>query len=137
MKTLMLSLELPEKSGSTPTQIPAQPRSRATPQNVTAPPQVTTRLQFSTKHPLLLHLTTPYLHNDKRQAIMKLSSLLTVLFSTSISAAAFGWNSGNDQVHLKEEFTVPGANPLLFCEDPANNILTIDKVDLDPNPPLA
>jgi hypothetical protein len=68
---------------------------------------------------------------------MKLSALVVALFSTSISAAAFGWNSGNGQVHLKEEFVVPGANPLLFCEDPKDNILTIDKVDLDPNPPLA
>ena len=68
---------------------------------------------------------------------MKLSALVTFLFSTSVSAAAFGWTPGNDQVHLKEEFNVPGANPLLFCEDPKDNSLTIDNVDLDPNPPKA
>merc|ERR1711977_813750 len=38
---------------------------------------------------------------------------------------------------LDDPLNVPGENPLVFCEDPAKNILTIDKVDLDPNPPEA
>jgi hypothetical protein len=40
-----------------------------------------------------------------------------------------------DQVTVKEEYKVPGDNPLYFCSDPADYIVTIDKVDLDPNPP--
>ncbi|PSN69338.1 phosphatidylglycerol/phosphatidylinositol transfer protein precursor [Corynespora cassiicola Philippines] len=39
------------------------------------------------------------------------------------------------QVTINEDYKVPGDNPLYFCEDPANNILTIEKVDLSPNPP--
>lgn len=68
---------------------------------------------------------------------MKLSALLTVVFSASVSAAAIGWGSGNEQLPLADDLSVPGENPLLFCEDPVKNILTIDKVDLDPNPPEA
>jgi len=35
-----------------------------------------------------------------------------------------------------EKFTVPGKNPLNFCADPKDYILTIDHVDLSPNPPV-
>ena len=40
-----------------------------------------------------------------------------------------------NQVTVKEEYKVPGDNPLYFCADPADYILQIEKVDLDPNPP--
>jgi hypothetical protein len=68
---------------------------------------------------------------------MKLSALLTLLYSAT-SLAAFGWSStSNDQLTLADDYKVPGENPLLFCEDPEKNILVIDNVDLDPNPPEA
>ncbi len=54
-----------------------------------------------------------------------LSSLAT---STSFLFAA-------DQKAIVDSFTVPGENPLDFCSDPIKDILTIDNVDLDPNPP--
>lgn len=34
------------------------------------------------------------------------------------------------------DLKVPGVNPLMYCADPAENLLTIEKVDLSPNPPL-
>jgi hypothetical protein len=68
---------------------------------------------------------------------MKLSALVTII-SAAQALAAFGWSgNSNEQVSLAEEFNVPGENPLLFCEDPKKNILVIEKVDLDPNPPEA
>ena len=68
---------------------------------------------------------------------MKLSAILTFVLSASASAAAFGWTSSNEQVPLVDDLKVPGANPLTYCEDPSKNLLVIDKVDLDPNPPKA
>ena len=63
--------------------------------------------------------------------------LLAGLGAASVSAApsmGSSWVVPN-QVTVKEEFKVPGDNPLYFCADPADYILQIDKVDLDPNPP--
>ncbi|KAK2877816.1 hypothetical protein FQN49_001157 [Arthroderma sp. PD_2] len=34
------------------------------------------------------------------------------------------------------EIRVPGVNPLTYCVDPSANILTIERVDLSPNPPV-
>lgn len=63
---------------------------------------------------------------------------LTTLFVAALSAvsvsASPSW-MGGDQVVVQEEHKVPGDNPLYFCADPANDILTIEKVDLSPNPP--
>lgn len=71
---------------------------------------------------------------------MRFSSILAALtFSSSISAAALWGGSSNDQLVLADDepLKVPGANPLVFCENPEKNLLTISKVDLDPNPPEA
>ncbi|KIW06117.1 uncharacterized protein PV09_03284 [Verruconis gallopava] len=69
---------------------------------------------------------------------MKLSVLLSTIAYVTAASAALGWSSSNgDQIRLSEDLQVPGSNPLLFCEDPTDNILTIDNVDLDPNPPEA
>jgi len=63
---------------------------------------------------------------------------LTTLFLAALSAVSVSakpsW-MGGDQVAIKEEYKVPGDNPLYFCGDPADDILKIEKVDLDPNPP--
>jgi hypothetical protein len=63
---------------------------------------------------------------------MQLTTLLLAGLS-AVSVSASPWVPG--QVTIKEEFKVPGDNPLYFCNDPADYILTIDKVELDPNPP--
>ena len=63
---------------------------------------------------------------------MKLSALLLAAISV-VSVSAEPWMPG--QVVIQEDFKVPGDNPLYFCSDPKNDILEIEKVDLDPNPP--
>ncbi|KAH9876991.1 hypothetical protein IAQ61_002352 [Plenodomus lingam] len=63
---------------------------------------------------------------------MQLSTLFLAALS-AVSATATPW--GGSQVVVKEEYKVPGDNPLYFCGDPADDILKIEKVDLSPNPP--
>jgi hypothetical protein len=66
---------------------------------------------------------------------MQLTTLLLAgLSAVSVSASPYASWVPN-QVTVKEEFKVPGDNPLYFCADPADYILQIEKVDLDPNPP--
>ncbi|KAJ4363159.1 Phosphatidylglycerol/phosphatidylinositol transfer protein [Neocucurbitaria cava] len=61
----------------------------------------------------------------------------TTLFLAAISALSVSAKPSwmGDQVTVKEEYKVPGDNPLYFCGDPADDILKIEKVDLSPNPP--
>ncbi|KAF2996729.1 Phosphatidylglycerol/phosphatidylinositol transfer protein [Curvularia kusanoi] len=68
---------------------------------------------------------------------MQLTTLLLAgLGAASVSAVpSMGASWVPNQVTVKEEFKVPGDNPLYFCADPADYILQIEKVDLDPNPP--
>ena len=65
---------------------------------------------------------------------MQLTTLFLAALSASSISASPSWLTGS-QAALKEEFKVPGDNPLYFCDDPADNILDIEKVDLSPNPP--
>lgn len=67
-------------------------------------------------------------------AVMQLTTLLLAALSAVSVSATPSW-MGGDQVAIKEEYKVPGDNPLYFCADPANDILKIEKVDLSPNPP--
>jgi hypothetical protein len=74
---------------------------------------------------------------------MKATSILLAVLYCNLAAAraTSGWFSANDdsQLRLKTDdpLSVPGENPLLFCEDPSDNILEIIKADLSPNPPKA
>ncbi|KAI4159920.1 MAG: hypothetical protein L6R39_000296 [Caloplaca ligustica] len=43
--------------------------------------------------------------------------------------------AAEQQTLVDTDLSVPGENPLYFCNDPSDYILTIDNVDLDPNPP--
>ncbi|CAK1363859.1 Phosphatidylglycerol/phosphatidylinositol transfer protein [Cercospora beticola] len=62
---------------------------------------------------------------------MKLFSVLSsALLATAVTARS-------TLVKRDDNLSVPGENPLEFCQDPADNILAIKKVDLDPNPPKA
>jgi len=71
------------------------------------------------------------------------SLLLSLLYATAVSAnIGFGFSVGgntqeptlnNDDDDLK----VPGQNPLFYCAKPEGDILIIEEVDLDPNPPAA
>ncbi|KAF2091930.1 phosphatidylglycerol/phosphatidylinositol transfer protein precursor [Saccharata proteae CBS 121410] len=70
---------------------------------------------------------------------MKPATLLLAVASPLLVSARSSLFSGltGSQVAITEGLEVPGNNPLVFCEEPSNNILTIDQVDLTPNPPEA
>ncbi|KAF2124907.1 SGNH hydrolase [Dothidotthia symphoricarpi CBS 119687] len=78
------------------------------------------------------HSTTLTSHLSLTAAMQLTTLLLAATSALSVSAGS-SWIT--KQVTVKEDYKVPGDNPLYFCEDPANNILSIEKVDLDPNPP--
>jgi hypothetical protein len=79
---------------------------------------------------------------------MKFSNVLSVLALTSATASAlkFEYKRGDD---LQAPFggnapisesgavgdSVPGENPLVFCSNPDDDLIIINKVDLTPNPP--
>ncbi|KAL8671066.1 MAG: hypothetical protein Q9168_004414 [Polycauliona sp. 1 TL-2023] len=69
------------------------------------------------------------------RSVMKLAhSVAPLLLSTAVASKSFLF--GNQQQPLVDDsLSVPGDNPLEFCADPSKYILTIDRVDLDPNPP--
>ena len=61
-------------------------------------------------------------------------TLLVLLFSfLAASKAVFPF--GGDQTILDDELEVPGDNPLKFCKKPEEYSLTINHVNLSPNPP--
>jgi len=68
---------------------------------------------------------------------MKLSlSLVTVFLSTFV--ASEGLSLFGSQKVLDEATKVPGDNPLSFCQaEHADDLLVLDHVNLDPNPPAA
>jgi hypothetical protein len=63
------------------------------------------------------------------------TAVLTLLAPLPISASLFG--SSQSPIQDTESFPVPGDNPLLHCANPAGDILSIESVDLFPNPPVA
>ncbi|KAK4937622.1 Phosphatidylglycerol/phosphatidylinositol transfer protein [Elasticomyces elasticus] len=63
---------------------------------------------------------------------MKTSAVLLSLL-TAVSASLLGGQS--QKALVDDAFSVPGKNPLNFCADPKEYILTVDFVDLSPNPP--
>jgi len=65
------------------------------------------------------------------------SAIATLLFAPLVLSASFNLFGGQTPIKVADdEFPVPGDNPLTFCADPVHDILTIERVDLDPNPPL-
>ncbi|CAF9904688.1 MAG: Phosphatidylglycerol/phosphatidylinositol transfer protein [Alectoria fallacina] len=67
---------------------------------------------------------------------MKLTPTLLLLFLSSFATSnSLSFFSSNQQV-LDENHKVPGDNPLEFCDKSDDYILTINNVDLEPNPPL-
>ncbi|KKY24104.1 putative phosphatidylglycerol phosphatidylinositol transfer protein [Phaeomoniella chlamydospora] len=69
---------------------------------------------------------------------MKFASVIVpfAYFSLATSLSLLG----SDQAALNEgneALKVPGENPLTYCADPSDYILSIDYADLDPNPPKA
>ena len=63
---------------------------------------------------------------------MKITISLLPLCLSSVITATF---LDRQLVFNGDDLSVPGDNPLTYCQDPKDNILTIDYVDLSPNPP--
>jgi hypothetical protein len=67
---------------------------------------------------------------------MKLLTLLST--ATLLASATARSNIHNTEVVIQDnDLTVPGENPLEHCADATEDLLTIEKVDLSPNPPKA
>ena len=62
------------------------------------------------------------------------TTVLPLLFS-SLAASKPSSFFGSDQHVLDEALSVPGDNPLTFCQDSKDYSLDIKYVDLTPNPP--
>ncbi|KAF2489337.1 hypothetical protein BU16DRAFT_531660 [Lophium mytilinum] len=69
----------------------------------------------------------------KAATLLASVTLASAAFAVAAPAPAPAWLPG--QISINEDFAVPGDNPLFFCSDPADDILTIENVDLSPNPP--
>lgn len=68
---------------------------------------------------------------------MRLSAVLVAL-AAGVAQAGFGDYLGGSQVAINENLKVPGDSPLELCPKAHDlDILTIEKVDLAPNPPQA
>lgn len=68
---------------------------------------------------------------------MKLSTALIAL-SAGVAHAGFGLNFGGSQVTVNDDLKIPGNSPLELCPKAHDDdILSIEKVDLVPNPPKA
>lgn len=68
---------------------------------------------------------------------MRLSAALVAL-SAAVAHAGFGLNFGGNQVTVNDDLKIPGDSPLELCPKAHDeDIITIDKVDLVPNPPKA
>ncbi|KUI53767.1 Phosphatidylglycerol/phosphatidylinositol transfer protein [Cytospora mali] len=68
---------------------------------------------------------------------MRLSTVLIAL-SAGVAHAGFGLNFGSNKVTVNEDLKIPGNSPLELCPKAHDDdILSIEKVDLVPNPPKA
>ena len=66
---------------------------------------------------------------------MKATTILLPLFLSSLAtSSSFSFFASEQQV-LDDSLKVPGDNPLEFCDNSDDFILTINNVDLEPNPP--
>lgn len=62
--------------------------------------------------------------------------LLTVpLISAAPSPSTFDPSQVSLRIDANDDLSVPGNNPLEYCQDSANYLIEIDSVDLIPNPP--
>lgn len=62
---------------------------------------------------------------------------LLLLLLATLAAVQASWLNGGQTFVFDEALDVPGKNPLQHCEDPKDDVLDLQSVDLDPNPPQA
>jgi hypothetical protein len=103
----------------------------------------------ATNLPSTSHFLTRPLPLLNSQLAMKFPlSILSLILTLSVATQGrnlprnLKFFSGSTQASLNEigeadDLDVPGDSPLKYCKDPADDILVIDHVDLDPNPPKA
>lgn len=65
-----------------------------------------------------------------------LTLLATALFAATASARSSLFSKDIAVAPFSDELKVPGKNPLQHCQEPKDDILQLESVDLDPNPPL-
>jgi len=70
---------------------------------------------------------------------MRISTTVLALLTTSASALSiFRGEEQHNTLRIKDDLSVPGENPLQFCDaDRGDDVITIEKVILTPNPPEA
>ncbi|KAK4544026.1 hypothetical protein LTR36_004524 [Oleoguttula mirabilis] len=61
----------------------------------------------------------------------------SALLATSVSARSTLFGRSPAVAPFDDSLSVPGENPLQHCQNPENDILTLQSVNLDPNPPRA
>lgn len=68
---------------------------------------------------------------------MKLSTAFLTIALSSLHICTSLSILGGEQAVLDSgtDLSVPGDNPLEYCQDPSDYILAIEHVDLNPNPP--
>lgn len=66
---------------------------------------------------------------------MRATSSLLTFFLSCVAVSNTLSLFGSDQQVLDEDLSVPGDNPLFYCQKTEDDILHIDYVDLTPNPP--
>ena len=67
---------------------------------------------------------------------MKFLTIASALLATTATAKSTSF-FGSSEVTFDETLKVPGENPLQHCENPKDDLLEIQSVDLSPNPPKA
>jgi hypothetical protein len=67
-----------------------------------------------------------------------LATSATLLTSSYVTARSSLFGASVEITpNVDGSLSVPGDNPLQHCADPKDDILTIETVDIDPNPPKA
>ena len=61
--------------------------------------------------------------------------LVSALLTVAVPARSSIFGSSIEVAPYDESLNVPGENPLQHCQDPSDDILDLESVDLDPNPP--
>ncbi|KAI9045845.1 ML domain-containing protein [Aspergillus affinis] len=65
------------------------------------------------------------------------TTFLVCFAPLTVSGRSIGlFGSSQAPIQVEEAISVPGDNPLDFCNDPAGDLVKIESVDLAPNPPL-
>jgi hypothetical protein len=66
---------------------------------------------------------------------MRYTAAFAALFATASTLSIFG---GNQDVIANDDLKIPGDSPLELCQgEHKDDLVQIEKVDLDPNPPAA